>query len=302
MKELVNKKNLIIVGVALLLAILIGAAAFYLGTLSNAKKDEAVASVNGKNITKNELYNIMLKQYGKEALSSLITGKIIDSELEKQNIAITEPEIETEMQKMYAQYGGQEAFEQTLISSGYTLDTLKSDIEKNLKMTKFLEPDIKITEDDMKSYFEENKASFDEQEQVKASHILVDSEVKANEVKAKLLAGSDFAEMAKEYSTDTSNNEKGGELGFFAKGAMVPEFENAAFSLEIGKISEPIKTQFGYHIIKVEEKKPAKVATYEDSKTKVKEALVNEKLPTVYQTWIAEKIKEYKIENFAFPE
>lgn len=301
MKEFMNKKNIIISAVALLLVVLIGVSSFYLGTLSVDKKDVAVASVNGRSITKDELYDIMLVQNGPEALNGLIAEKIVDIELKKQNITVTEEELQKEMQKMYDQYGGQEAFEQALVSYGYSKDKARNDIEKNLKVTKLLEAGIEITEEEMKSFFETNKASFDQKEQVKASHILVDSEEKAKEVQAKLLAGADFAEMAKEYSTDTSNNQKGGELGFFAKGAMVAEFEKAAFSLEVGKISEPVKTQFGYHIIKVEEKKPAVAANYENDKDKVKEAILSQKLPTAYQTWLDEKYTEYKIENYAFP-
>ncbi len=134
-------------------------------------------------------------------------------------------------------------------------------------------------------------------EQVKASHILVDSEATAQEVRNKLLAGADFAELAKEYPTDTNNNENGGELGFFSKGNMVAEFENVAFALAVGEISEPVKTEYGYHIIKVEEKQAAKEATYEECQALVKEALFNEKLPTAYNTYFEEIYDEYEIEN-----
>nr|WP_303740754.1 peptidylprolyl isomerase [Lutispora saccharofermentans] len=160
-----------------------------------------------------------------------------------------------------------------------------------------LEPGITITEDEMKNYFEENKDTFNEEEQVKASHILVDTEEKALEVKNKLSAGEDFAEMAKQYSTDTGNKDQGGELGFFSRGDMVKEFEDAAFSMEIGKVSDPIKTEYGYHIIKVEEKKPAKEANYEESKAQVKETLLDQKLSAAYDTWLQDKYEEYKIDN-----
>ncbi len=292
-----NKKNIITITLAtVLVAVLIGA--LYLNSNKGNPKEEVVASVNGANITKDELYNALVKENGPQALDALISDKIVSLELQKQNITITEAETQAELQKAINQYGGQEAFDQALLSYGYTLEAVKKDMELNLKVKKMLEPQIKITEEEMKSYFEANKDSFQKEGQVKASHILVASEEIAKEVKTKLTAGADFAQMAKEYSTDTSNKDKGGDLGFFSKGAMVPEFENAAFSLEIGKISDPVKTEFGYHIIKVIEKQEIKPATYEENKDAVKEALLNEKMQTEYGTWYDAKYKEYKVENF----
>nr|WP_303874616.1 peptidylprolyl isomerase [Tepidanaerobacter acetatoxydans] len=169
-------------------------------------------------------------------------------------------------------------------------------MKTNLNIEKLLGPSIKIEENEIKSYFDANKESFDTKEQVKASHILVDSEDKAKEVKTKLLNGEDFAELAKNYSIDTANNQRGGELGFFARGEMVPEFENVAFSLEVGEISEPVKTDFGYHIIKVEDKKQAKEAMYEESKEDIRNILLEEKLSASFSTWIQDKFDEYKID------
>jgi len=297
-KNLIKEKSFQIKVVAvLLIVVLIGAVIFSTGMLSGKTEGEVVARVNGEAINKDELYKLLEEQYGQEALDLLISEKVLELELEKQNIVVSEEDVQKESNEIIDQYGGQEEFDAALISYGYTLDNFKKDIESNLKMKKLLEPEITITEEEMKAYFDENKETFDVKEQVKASHILVDSEETAQEVRNKLLVAEDFAEMAKEYSTDTSNSELGGELGFFSRGDMVAEFENAAFALEIGKISEPIKTEYGYHIIKVEEKKAAKAATYEESKAEIKEILFNEKLPTAYDTWLQDKYEEYAIEN-----
>lgn len=283
--------------IAVIVIIAVAAASFSAGIFFNKSKDEVVASVNGSNITKSELYDAMVTQAGPDALNSLISDKIIQLEVAKQKITVSQDEIQKELNNLIQSQGGQDAFNQVLAKYGYTQDQINKNIVKTLEIQKLLEPGITITDADMKSYYDENKESFGTPEQVKASHILVDSETKAQEVESKLAAGADFAEMAKEYSIDPGSKDNGGELGFFGKGDMVPEFENVAFSLEAGKISDPVKTQFGYHIIKVEEKQPAKVSTFEENKDKIREAILNTKMQDAYSTWMQAKLSEYKIVN-----
>ncbi|HBR02217.1 MAG TPA: foldase [Ruminiclostridium sp.] len=256
-----------------------------------------VAKVNSEKITKNDLYNTLVEYYGPSVLDSMIAKKIVKMEAEKDNITVTDEEIQAELDKMAEAYGGTETFNQQLQMSGITMDAMKEDLKNYLEISKLMDPLITITDEQISTYFEENKESFAQPEQVKASHILVADEATAKEVKQKLNEGGDFAALAAEYSTDKENAQNGGELGFFGKGKMVEAFETVAFSMKVGEISEPVKTDFGYHIIKVTDKKEAKEANLEESRTEIEDVLKEQQLNTTYTNWLTEKKAAYKITN-----
>ncbi|HHT06637.1 MAG TPA: foldase [Hydrogenispora sp.] len=257
-----------------------------------------VASVNGEKITKDELYQLLLKQAGQQGLNLLIAQRIVDLEAKKQKITISDAEIKEALEEYYDHYGGEETFTQIIEMSGTSLAEVKKNLVSTMKIKKLLEPRIKVTEEEMKAFFEENKEDFAQEEQVKARHILVATEKEAQEIKDKLAKGEDFAALAKEYSTDDSTKNNGGQLGFFNRGDMVPEFEKAAFALAVGEISAPVKTEYGYHLIKVEEKKEAAAPNYEKSKADIKEYLFNQKLQQEYNPWLQEVSADYEIKNF----
>lgn len=259
--------------------------------------EESIASVEGDKITKDELYEVLVQSQGEQALSALIDEKVIALEVKKKKIKISDEDIAKELETYIENAGGQEAFEATLEQNGITEAQLKENIVQYLSIRKLIEPRIDITDEEIKAYFDENKAQLDQPESVEASHILVEDEATAKEVAQKIADGDDFAALAKEYSTDASNAEKGGELGFFPRGKMVPEFDEAAFSMKPDTISDPIKTDFGYHIIKLTDKKEAKEAVLEDHKEDIKEGLFEEKLQAQYVEWLDEVRADYKIEN-----
>ncbi|MEH7009408.1 peptidylprolyl isomerase [Neobacillus niacini] len=260
-------------------------------------KDKAIAKINGDAISKDELYDEMVKQYGAATVEQLIADKIVATEAKKQKVSVTDEDLNKEVDKLKESYGGEDVFNQVLESNNTSVDVLKEDLKNYLTLRKLLEPQIEITDEELQTYFDENKDSFGEAEQVKASHILVEDEATAKEIKQKLTDGADFAELAKEYSTDEGSKENGGELGFFPRGTMVTEFEDVAFALPINEISDLVKSDYGYHIIKVEEKKEAKEANFDDSKGVIKETLIEQKMGTEYSTWLEEKKKDYDIEN-----
>ncbi|OAS87078.1 MULTISPECIES: peptidylprolyl isomerase [Metabacillus] len=280
--------------IAILAALVVVAVAVFIFL---STRSEVVAKVGKQSITKDNLYTFFVEQNGEAALETLITKNVIEQEVEKEKVSVSEKDIDAELQGLIESYGGEETFNQQLATSGLTMEDVEEDVKTNLQIEKLLESRIKITDEEMKTYFDENKDSFAKTKQVKASHILVADEATAKEVKEKLDAGEDFAELAKEYSTDGSA-ESGGDLGFFGEGSMVAEFEEAAFSLEVDEISEPVKTEHGYHIIKVTDKQDAAEANFDDSKEEIKDILFDEKMATEYTTWLEEKKEDYKVKNY----
>ena len=280
-------KSLLIVGVITILAI----------SLIGCSQEVVVARVNDEKITKDEYYDQLVAQNGQQVLNALIAEKIMELEVKKLNIEVTDEEIEAELTEMEEYYGGEEEFKNFLTYVGYSYDDIKNDTETNIKLKKLLAPYIEITDEEKKEYFESNKVSFDQPEQVKASHILVETKEIADEVKSKLNDGEDFAKLAKEYSKDLSNSENGGDLGYFGRGQMVAPFEETVFSMEINEISEPVETNFGFHIIKLDDYNEGEEAVFEDKIKDVEDALFQSKINDAYSQWYTEKLGEYKIVN-----
>lgn len=238
-----------------------------------------------------------MSQYGVAALDTLITNKIFELEAKSEEITIAEEDIQSELTELIESYGGQEGYEAVLEANNVEEEALIKDISTHQLQTKVMEKVVNISDEELATYFEENKTTFEQTEQVEASHILVADEATAKEVKTKLNDGGDFAELAKEYSTDTSSSTDGGSLGYFGAGEMVKEFEDVAFNMNIEEVSEPVETEYGFHIIKVTDKKDAKEAVYEDVKEDVYDNLLEIRINEEYSSWLTQKYTEYDIDS-----
>ncbi len=259
------------------------------GTESVAEtENDVIATVNGEKIIRKDFDRRMnvIKRMNQEVTRSVqiqvvnqLTKKVLLKQfIEGQNIDVSDKEVQGELEKI--KYflesnpnNSEKSLEEILETQGSNISDLKDEIRRTLALSKYL--DERVSDDEKRSYFNANRNAFND-EKVKASHILIgttelktDAELekakqKIDEAKKEIDNGADFAEMAKKYSTCPSA-ENGGDIGFFQrKGSIVEEFAEVAFSMPVGEISEPVKTQFGYHIIKVTDKEEGKDVSYED--------------------------------------
>ncbi len=174
-------------------------------------------------------------------------------------------------------------------------------------MRENVESKVKVTDKEVKEYYEKHKKEFTQPAQVRARHILVkvpadadkkaweDARKKAEMIREKAVKGEDFAKLAQQYSEDPGSKGRGGDLGYFSKGRMVPEFEKAAFALKKGEISQPVKTTFGYHIIKVEDIKPSRQQSFKDVQQKIRQQLTREKQRKIREEIVSKLEKKYPV-------
>lgn len=162
------------------------------------------------------------------------------------------------------------------------LDDLRKRLIVETYLKKKVEAEAKVTDEEMKKFYDDNKDKFKTGDQVRASHILVKTEKEAQDILAQLKKGGSFEDLAKKFSGDSSAA-KGGDMGWFPKGAMVPEFDKVAFSLKQGEMSGIVKTNFGYHIIKVTGKRAAGIRSFDEMKEQIKTNLLPAKQQQIFQ-------------------
>jgi peptidyl-prolyl cis-trans isomerase C len=238
-----------------------------------------------------EMPETMNQQIRNRVVDTKVEQVLLDQEMEKNDLTLSDDQILEEIKKIAGQRDqSMEDVEAEVAKMGMTLDDLKVQIGIQMKqkiLMESLNPDAVVTEADAKKFYDENPQHFVQKDQVKASHILCGKRgIKEDEypaelekieaAKARLDAGEAFEEVAKDVSTCPSSA-KGGDLGFFGKGQMDPAFEKAAFELEVGQTTGVVKTSFGYHLIKLTDKKEAETKSFEESEEQITQFLTRQK-------------------------
>jgi len=174
------------------------------------------------------------------------------------------------------------------------LEDLRKRVIVEAYLKKKVEESANVSDADLQAFYKKNEDKFKTGDQIRASHILVKSEQEAKEIEKVLKAGGNFEDLAKKHSIDGAAA-KGGDLGWFSKGSMLPDFEKVAFSLKEGSISGIVQTKFGYHIIKATGKRPAGIRSFEEVKDQIKAAIAPEKQQETFKKLKEDLKKEAKI-------
>lgn len=254
----------------------------------------------------------------KERLKDNIVRRLVDAEIirqqaQKMNVTVSDEEFEKRWQEHRARYGDEAAFKNFMDKAGTTEADLKEQFRHNLlreRVFAAVSDSVKVSDEQLKDFYEKNKDRFDEPEQVRASHVLLripanasDADKKKRLDEAKAIAkqakkkGADFAALATKHSEDPTKS-RGGDLGWFSRGRMVKPFEDAVFAMKDGEVSDVIETSFGYHVIKRTGHKPPSKKTFEDVKERIERQVAsrerNEAIRNALQKWK----EEAKVEIF----
>lgn len=292
---------------------------------------DKVATVNGTVIARSDLdrkaerlqqqYKFMgrpaddsaLPEIRKEALEQIIKNELLYQESVKKGIEVDAEAIQQHLSTMKSRFQSEEEFNERIARENLTMEDLEREFTRRKAVQSLIEkeviPNVTVSEEESKSYYDENPAQFLQPAQVKASHILIkmgpdmDEEEKTekreeiNKIKQKLDEGADFTETAKEFSQGPSAP-KGGDLGYFSHDRMVRPFADAAFALEVGEVSDIVVTQFGYHLIKVFDKKDGSATPFETVKRQVEEMLKSRKIGEAVTLHAKKLEEEATIERF----
>ena len=272
-----------------------------------AQLPDVLARVNGENVTKQEFEEFVQNLEGRAGgpvpaeqrdqvyrgvLDQLVGYKLLLQESKARNVAIPDADVDARLAEIRKQFPSEDVFMQMLIQRRMTLEQIRTDARQDMAIAKLIETEIAekaaVKPEQVQDFYAKNPDQFKQDERVRASHILIafpekadaaakaQAKAKADQVLKDVKSGKDFAALAKQHSQDPGSAVNGGDLGFFQKGQMVGPFNDVAFTLAPGAVSDVVETQFGYHIIKVAEKQPSRTVPLEEVRPQVEQYLQNQ--------------------------
>lgn len=295
--ELTPKTKKIALGIIIMLLIVAGGMYYYKTSVSE-ETDPVAALVNKEAIFLSQLdtayinINIQNDQSltKEEVLDMLIDQMVLLQSLYAMDLTVMDSEVEESIDTLLEERElPKEVFYEQAQTNGLSKQTVFKMFKDRLLIQKFYEqkihPKIEITDEMKQNFYEMNKEMFLLPDAVNVSHILLETEEEANDVKTELENGVDISELA-ELSKDPSAAENKGNLGYILKGQTVPEFENAAFSLKEGEISEPVHTNYGYHVIQVSNIEPSRYLSYEETEEIIHQLIFNKRQQEFMQIYL----------------
>lgn len=233
------------------------------------------------------------RQYLDSMVQQYIQQKTLELAAVDGGLSVTDEEVQAELDTIKADEELKANYEEFLANTGIDEAYYQELLKQQLLIEKYdaqLQSEVEVADEDVQAFYDANSASY---EQVWARHILVETQEEADAIYERAIAGEDFATLAQENSVGPSA-ENGGDLGYFSRGQMVPEFELAAFSTEIGEISAPVATQFGWHVIKVEDRVDPSFEEYKDQiKAQLAGEKINEKVQQIIEAATVETVDVY---------
>ncbi|HUI25819.1 MAG TPA: peptidylprolyl isomerase [Candidatus Kryptonia bacterium] len=289
--------------------------------------DEVAARVNGVVISRRTVREVVqglataqdqppdakqVEQLTRDALDSLIAFELLHQESQRRGVAVTDAEIDANVAQTKARFANGDAYGQALAARGMSADDLRAETRKTLAVNRLLEQtawqNLAISSEQIRNFYEQNREQFKRPAEIRASHILIRAgkdaaaadRAKARQTATDILTqakgGADFADLARKFSQDPASAKKGGDLGFFARGTMEPTFEQAAFALKRGAISDVVQTPYGFHIITVTDARAAGYAALNEVQDDITALLRDEEKRQRQDQFVAALRKQANVE------
>ncbi|MFW5796011.1 MAG: peptidylprolyl isomerase [Alkalispirochaeta sp.] len=293
--------------------------------------EDAVARVNGQLLPRSEFDQVLASniarfeaqnqqafdpqyrpQLERQVLDSLITRELLEQEAARLGVEVSDEQVDETLGQFKGQFPNESAYQMALEQEGFTEDEFLGELRRQMVIEEVIRTraydEVAVTEEQMRSFYDDNPQYFEISDQVEARHIILTTEgitdeetlaekrAEIEEIRQEIVDGADFAAVARERSEGPSASD-GGELGRFGRGQMVPEFEEAAFALEPGEISDVVETEFGYHILQVTDKVSGRTETFEEAQDNIETFLLEQERNVAVQHYLADLKEEAEIEE-----